>query len=207
MTPRVVPYTASVQSLASMDTIFSSALGIALGIGLAAATGFRIFVPLLIAGIAARFDWISLNDSFAWLESTAALVTLGSAAVFETLAYYIPGVDHALDAIASPAAVVAGIVVSAAAMTNVAPGVMWPLAIIAGGGVAGITKGSTALLRAKSGVATAGLANPVVSTAENIGAAGIAILAIVLPLLCLIVVVVVLFWAIRRITRFVAARR
>jgi hypothetical protein len=38
-----------------MDVSIESLLSIALGLGLAAATGFRIFVPLLIAGLAARF--------------------------------------------------------------------------------------------------------------------------------------------------------
>jgi hypothetical protein len=99
------------------------------------------------------------------------------------------------------------VIASASVMTNVAPGVMWPLAIIAGGGVAALTKGGAALIRAQTGVATAGLGNPAISTAENVGATGIAILAIALPLLCLIVVALVLFWAVRRIVRFAAARR
>lgn len=190
-----------------MDTTFASVLSIALGIGLAAATGFRIFVPLLIAGIAARAEWIPLNDSFLWLQSTPALITLGTAAVFETLAYYIPGVDHILDVVAGPAAVVAGVIASASVMTDISPAAMWPLAIIAGGGAAGLTKGGSALIRAKTGVATAGLGNPVVSTAETAGATVLSIIAILLPLLCLVVVVAVLYWSARRIARFVAARR
>ena len=190
-----------------MDFSFTSLLSIALGLGLAAATGFRIFVPLLIAGIAARADFIPLNDSFAWLVSTPALITLGAAAVFETLAYYIPGVDHVLDLIAGPAAVVAGVIASASVMTDISPAAMWPLAIIAGGGAAGLTKGGSALIRAKTGIATAGLGNPVVSTAETAGATVLSIVAILLPLLALVAVVAVLSWSARRIVRFVAARR
>jgi hypothetical protein len=189
-----------------MDTTFTSLVSIALGVGLAAATGFRIFVPLLLAGIAARAGWIPLNEAFTWLATTPALLTLGTAAVFETLAYYIPGVDHLLDVIAGPAAVVAGIIASASVMTNIAPGVMWPLAIIAGGGIAGLTKGSSALIRAKTGVATAGFGNPVVSTAETAGATILSILAIALPLLCLVLVLAVLYWSVRRIVRFFRAR-
>jgi hypothetical protein len=189
-----------------MDTAFTSMLSVALGVGLAAATGFRIFLPLLLAGIAARAGWIPLNEGFAWLLSTPALMALGTAAVFETLAYYIPGIDHLLDVIAGPAAVVAGVIASASVMTDVAPGLMWPLAIIAGGGVAGITKGGSALIRAKTGIATAGLGNPVVSTAETAGATVLSVLAIALPLLCLLLVAVVLFWSVRRIVRFFAAR-
>jgi hypothetical protein len=190
-----------------MDTSIEPLVGIALGIGLAAATGFRIFIPLLIAGLAARLDVVPLGDSFQWLESTPALLMLGTAAVLETLAYYIPGVDHALDVMAGPATLVAGVVASAAVMADVPPAVMWPVAIIAGGGAAGLTKGSTALLRAKSGVATGGLANPVVSTVETVGATGIAILAIVVPLLCFVAVVALLYWVTRKAGRLLFGRR
>lgn len=184
------------------DFSLATIVSIALGIGLAAATGFRIFVPLLIAGIAARLDFIPLNDGFAWLESTPALITLGTAAVFETLAYYVPGVDHVLDVIAGPAAVVAGVVASASVMTDLSPSLMWPLAIIAGGGAAGITKAGSALLRAQTGVATAGIGNPVVSTAETAGATILSILVLLIPLLSVLLVIAILVWAVRRITRF-----
>ena len=190
-----------------MDFSIGSLVGVALGIGLAAATGFRIFIPLLIAGLAARFDVLPLGESFQWLASTPALLTLGTAAVIETLAYYIPGVDHALDVLAGPATLLAGVVASAAVMTEIPPAVMWPVAVIAGGGAAGLTKGSTALLRAKSGVATGGLANPVVSTVETVGATGIAILAIAVPVLCFVAVVVLLWWVARKAGRLLFGRR
>jgi hypothetical protein len=190
-----------------MDSTLASLVSISLGIGLAAATGFRIFVPLLIAGIAARLDWIPLNDGFAWLESTPALLTLGTAALFETLAYYIPGLDHILDLIAAPAAVVAGVITSASVMTDIPPTIMWPLAIVAGGSVAGLTKTGSALIRAKTGVATAGLGNPVVSTAETAGAMAVSLLALLVPVLCFLLVVAILYWSVRRIGRFIAARR
>ncbi len=184
-----------------MDLSPASFLSIALGVGLAAAAGFRIFVPLLVAGIAARFDVLPLTDGFQWLASTPALLTLGTAAVIEALAYFIPGVDHALDVIAGPAAIGAGVVASASVMSDVPQAVLWPVAIIAGGGIAGLTKGSTALFRAKSGVMTAGLANPVVAAVETVGATGIAILAVAVPLLCLAGIVAFLYWATKKTGR------
>jgi hypothetical protein len=190
-----------------MDFSIESLVGIALGIGLAAATGFRIFIPLLLVGLAARFDMLPLGDGFQWLATTPALLTLGTAAVLETLGYYIPGVDHALDVLAGPATLLAGIVASAAVMTEVPPAILWPVAVIAGGGAAGLTKGSTALLRAKSGVATGGLANPVVSTVETVGATGITILAIAVPVLCFVAVVVLLWWVARKAGRLMFGRR
>jgi hypothetical protein len=189
-----------------MELSFESLLSVALGIGLAAATGFRIFVPLLVAGIAARSGFLPLTDGFNWLSSTPALLMLGTAAVFEVLAYYIPGVDHALDVIASPAAVGAGVVASASVMADIPPAVMWPVAIIAGGGIAGLTKGSTALLRAKSGVMTAGLANPVVATVETVGATGMSVLALLVPLACLAAIVALLYWVTKKTGRLLFGR-
>jgi hypothetical protein len=182
-------------------------LSVALGIGLAAATGFRIFLPLLMAAIAARAGWMPMNESFVWLQSTAVLITLGTAAVFEAVAYLVPGVDHALDVLAAPLTFVAGAIASAAAMVDLPPSVLWPVAVIAGGGIAGLTKGSTAVIRAQTGVATAGLGNPVVSSAETILASVVAALAIALPLVCVIAVAALAVWAVRRLMRWRARRQ
>jgi hypothetical protein len=186
-----------------MDSSLGTLAEIALGVGLAAATGLRAFLPLLVAAVAARAGWIPLSHGFQWLEATPALITLGTATLVEALAYLIPGVDHLLDLLAGPAAVAAGIVVSASVMTDVPPSIMWPVAIIAGGGIAGLAKGSAALVRAKTGIATAGLGNPVVSTAETLGATIISILAIAAPILCLIVVIALVFGAMRKAGRIV----
>lgn len=190
-----------------MNLSFELLLSVALGIGLAAATGFRVFIPLLVAGLAARAGWVPLIDSFAWLQSTPALVALSTAAVLEILAFYIPGVDHLLDVIAGPLAVVAGIIVSASVMVDLPPEVRWPVAVIAGGGIAGLTKATTAVIRAKSAVVTGGLANPVVSTVETAGAATVSILAILAPLLCLACAIAISVWGLRRLRRWREGRR
>jgi hypothetical protein len=171
-----------------------SLVAIAIGIGLAAATGFRVFLPLLIAGAAARWGGLPLASGFQWLSSTSALIALGTASVVEVAAYYIPLVDHALDAVAGPAAVLAGVLASASAMVDVPPGIMWPVAIVGGGGIAGLTKAMSALIRVKSAWVTAGFANPLVSTGETAGAIVTAIAAIVIPLICLLALVVLLIW-------------
>jgi hypothetical protein len=182
-------------------------VSIALGLGLAAASGLRVFLPLLIAGLAAHAGWIGLSDHFGWLNSTPVLFALGTAALFEVLAYYVPGVDHLLDVLAAPAAAIAGILTSAAVMTNVSPQLQWPIAIIAGGGIATFTKAASALTRAKTGIATAGLGNPVVSTAETAGATGLALFAILAPLLCLAIVLVLAAWLTRKLVHFVRRKR
>ena len=184
-----------------MDASLELLLSVALGIGLAAATGFRVFIPLLVAGLAARAGWVPLTDSFAWLQSTPALLVLGTAAAVEILAFYIPGVDHALDVIAGPLTIVAGILVSASVMVDMPPQLRWPIAVIAGGGIAGITKATAALIRAKTAAVTGGLGNPVVSTAETAGAATVSIIAVIAPLLCLAIAVGIVVWATRRLRR------
>lgn len=182
-----------------MPLSVESVIAIAIGIGLAAASGLRAFLPLLVAGAAARLDALPLSEGFQWLASTEALVALATASLLEVAAYAIPGLDHLLDLIAAPAAFAAGVVASAAVMIDLPPSIVWPVAVIAGGGAATMTKATTAVVRAKSGLVTGGLANPVVSTTETAGAAVIAVLAIVIPLLCVALVVFALIAVGRRL--------
>jgi uncharacterized protein DUF4126 len=181
------------------------ALSIGLGIGLAAATGFRLFLPLLILSVAAYTGHANLNEGFAWLGTPAAIIMLGTAAIAEIAAFYIPGVDNLLDTVATPAAVVAGTIISAAVMTDVPPMLKWTAAVIAGGGIAGITQGLTAVLRAKSTVFTGGLGNSVVATTELGTASLISLLALAAPFAAL-ALVVLFFWVAFRLLRGSARR-
>ena len=179
------------------------AMSVALGIGLAAATGFRLFLPLLVLSVTAYTGHVNLNESFAWLATPAAVIMLGTAAIVEIAAFYIPGVDNLLDTVATPGAVVAGTIASAAVMTDLPPMLKWTAAIIAGGGVAGITQGLTAILRAKSTVFTGGLGNSTVATAVLGSATLISILALAAPLAAL-ALVVLFFWLAFRLIRGLA---
>ena len=174
---------------------FNFALPMALGIGLA--TGFRVFLPLLIMSIAANAGYLPLSDGFSWLSTSGALIMLVVAALVEIIAYYIPGVDNLLDSLATPGAIVAGIAVSAAVMTDMPPMVKWTLAIIAGGGTAALTQGATAVIRAHSSIFTAGLGNPVVATVEFLGALLVSLLALLAPFIALTFVVVLFLLTIR----------
>ena len=182
-------------------------LSIAVGLGLAAASGFRVFLPLLAAGVASRLGYLPLAGGFDWLATTPALVALGVATVLEVLAYYIPWLDNALDTIATPAAIAAGVLASMAVLIDVPPGLRWAIGIIGGGSAAGLIQGITALLRLKSSALTGGLANPVIATIELFGAGTVALLAIVLPLLALTVIVVLLALAFRATGRLLFGRR
>ena len=180
---------------------------IAAGIALAAACGFRVFLPLMATSIAARAGYIDPSSGFEWLDSNVALALFGAASVAEIAGYYIPWFDHALDTIASPAAVIAGTVAAAAAFGDVHPAMKWSAALIAGGGAAAAVQGGTVATRAVSGGTTGGLGNPVVATFELIASVVMSILAIVVPILALILTIVILFFVFRIARRFFRTRR
>lgn len=179
----------------------------AVGLGLAAACGFRVFVPLLIASLAAHYGHLPLAGGFEWLATLPALIALGTATTLEVGAYYVPWLDHALDLVATPAAVLAGMLAAASVVTDLPPLLKWSTVIIGGGGAAGLIQGASVLLRLKSGALTGGLANPLVSTLELAGAGATAVLAILLPLLCLVLVGVLLLTVFRATGRLLFGRR
>ena len=176
-------------------------VSVALGVGLAAAVGFRVFLPFLVMGGAAYTGHLTLSDGLQWLATPTALAMLSVAAIAEILAYYIPGVDNLLDAIATPTALVAGTIAAAAVMTDLPPIVKWTTAVIAGGGAAGVTQSVTSLLRAKSTVFTGGLGNAAVSTSEAGGALLVSLLALLAPLAALALVVAFCWVGIRFMRR------
>lgn len=185
----------------NLETILS----VFVGLGLAAAAGFRVFVPLLVVSIAARLG-LPLATEFAWLASTPALIAFSIATVVEVVAYYVPFVDNFLDAITSPLAVVAGTVLTAAVLTDVDPLFKWTMAIIAGGGMAGMVQAKTVMTRGLSSVATAGIANPIISTLELGAAITAATVSVLMPLLALVFLLAIVLWMLRGRRLKIAAR-
>jgi hypothetical protein len=166
-------------------------LSLFIGLGLAAACGFRVFVPLLIMSLASRAEvgHLTLGPHFTWIGSTPALLAFSVATVLEIAGYYIPWVDNLLDTVATPTAIVAGILVTASAMTtDVSPFLKWTLAVLAGGGTTAVFQGITATARHISSFTTGGLGNPVLATAEAGGSALLAVLAITLPVVAFLCV-------------------
>ncbi|NLP11232.1 DUF4126 domain-containing protein [bacterium] len=174
---------------------------VALGIGLSASTGFRVFVPLLIAGIAARFGVLPMNESFAWLSSNAGLGSLGVATVVEIAAYYIPFVDNLLDHISTPLSIGAGTLISASVLPIDNEMVKWLSSFILGGGSAALVQGATAALRLGSSGTTGGAANFLLASGENIAAIVTPILSIILPIVMALLILLTFWIALRLITR------
>ena len=171
------------------------------GLGLSAACGFRVFVPLLVVNIASHTGHLHLSRGFEWMGSEAALIAFATATVLEIAAYYIPWVDNLLDAVASPAAVIAGTLVTASLATDLSPFLKWTLAVIAGGGVAGLIQGTTVVTRGASSAGTGGLANPIVATAELGGSLITSLLSLIAPVLVVLMIGVLLFLAGSRLFR------
>lgn len=163
---------------------------IALGIGLSASTGFRVFLPMLVASIAAYFDVLPLNESFEWLGSLPALITFGVAAIVEIVGYYVPFVDNLLDTIATPMAVVAGTLLMTSVLPIDSSLTRWVTGFIVGGGVSAVVQSGSVFSRVLSSQTTAGAGNSVVSTGENVGAVGLSVGALFLPILIAIIVIV-----------------
>jgi len=172
-------------------------IGAALGLGLAAAVGFRVFVPFLLVSIAARSGQVHLAGGFEWLGSDIALAMFGIAALLEIAAYFVPFFDNLLDTVAGPAAVIAGVVLMASTLIDMEPWLRWVIAIVAGGGTAGLLHGATSTLRLGSTATTGGLGNPAFATMETGASTALTILALMLPLVALALVIFLIVRTVR----------
>lgn len=185
-------------------------IGGIVGIGLAAAAGFRLFVPLLGLSLAYTFGLLEPSSSFRWLDSWVAVTALGVATVVEIGAFYVPWLDHLLDVAVAPLSVVAGTLLMASSIGDSSPALQWGLSIVAGGGVAAAVQAGTTATRGVSGVTTGGLANPLVSTLELLASIAMTLLSLLVPVLALalfILFAVLLYraWSKRKHRRMQAA--
>ena len=174
-------------------------IGVLVGIGLSAASGLRVFIPLLGLSVAGFYDVVPLGDSFAWLASWQAMLAFGVASILEVGAYYVPWLDHAMDALLAPAAAIAGTLMTASTLGDASPLLKWSFALIAGGGVSSLVHFGSSALRAAVSLPTGGLANPLVSSGEGLGAIVLTILALFLAPLAFVVVLWMLFRIVRRL--------
>jgi hypothetical protein len=156
--------------------------------------------------IASLSGHLPLSPGFAWIGTYPALITFGTATILEVAAYFVPVLDHALDTITTPAAVVAGTIATASVVTDLSPFLRWTLALIAGGGIAGIVQGSTVLLRAKSSAFTGGIGNPVVSTGELLAAIVTALLALIIPFICFSLIAILIVFVLKKFGRLLFSK-
>ena len=174
---------------------------VSVGIGLSAACGFRIFLPPAMMSLAANLDWMELDGQFAMLDSWGAFAVLSAAVAFEIGGYFIPWIDNLLDIVATPAAALAGVFVSASMLGDFDPMLQWAVALIAGGGAAGTVQIGTVATRAASTGATGGLANPLISIVEAVAAVVLTILALLSPIIVLVALVALFYFGFRAISK------
>ena len=168
-----------------------------MGISLAAASGFRVFLPPFLLSLAARFNVVWFLDidligtQFEFFTSTLSIVVLGIATVAEFAAFYAPWVDSVLDTIATPASIVAGVAMTAIVLEGNEPIIQWTIAIVAGGGVAATIQSATVAIRGLSSTFTFGLGNSAVATGENVASVALTLIAILIPFLSALFVLLI----------------
>lgn len=180
---------------------------IAIGIGLSASCGFRVFVPLLVAGIAAKMGIFSVQEGFQWLSGWPALITFGTASIVEILAYYIPFVDNLLDTITTPLAVGAGSLLLTSVLPVDSDLLKWFTGVLVGGGTAATIQGGSVLTRLASTKLTAGTGNAVVATGEHAAAIGSSILSVFIPFLIAAIVIILVGFILFKFREKIFTRR
>ena len=178
------------------------AASLSLGLGLAAACGFRVFIPPLMMGVASRAGYYGLEGSYTWVSEDWAIAVFALATLLELWAYYVPWIDNLLDVVATPSAILAGIFVTSASLEGMDSSLQWFLAIIAGGGVAGTIQLGTVATRVISTTTTGGLANPIVSTLEAIAC----VVCVILSLFLAVIIPIVIIFLVWKATTYILKR-
>jgi len=177
-----------------------------LGLGVAMATGFRAFMPMLLVALANKFQLagLSFSEDFAWLSSNTVLIALSVAAVIEFIADKIPIVDNFLDKAGLVVRPIMGTIAGMAVFSSADPAIPALIAIVTlpGAEAVQVVKGST---RAVSTATSLGAMNPFISLFEDLAAAAAVVLSLLLPVLVPIFLAVFFYMA-WRIYKFVRRR-
>jgi len=187
------------------------------GTGLAAAAGLNAYVPLLALGLGGRFlDFVQLPAGWTWLENEWVLGVLGVLLVIEFVADKIPAVDTVNDWIQTlirPAS--GGIVFGGGALTETATVTdpaeffqsnAWVPAVTGVLIALGVHVVKAAVRPALNAV-TFGMAAPVMSFAEDLGAVGLSLLALLVPILVVLALAGIVVAAVLLVRRARRARR
>jgi uncharacterized membrane protein len=165
------------------------------GAGLAAAAGLNAYIPLLVMGLAARFDWIGLPSGWTWLSNEWVLVIIGLLLVVEVVADKVPAVDSVNDWIQTVVRPASGGIVFAGGIGTETVAVDDPGSFFSTGAWVPIVIGIVLALvvhlakmavRPIANLGTAGVAAPVLSTAEDGASLLMVVFAHVAPILVLI---------------------
>ncbi|WP_067536664.1 DUF4126 domain-containing protein [Nocardia crassostreae] len=177
--------------------------------GLSGAAGLNAWLPLLVVGIADRVGWIDLGSSYGWLSSTPALIVIGVVFVLDLVGDKIPALDSVLHGIGTLVAPASGAILFAAE-TSLSAQLPPAVAAVLGAITAGSVHAGRAVVRPFVTGTTAGVGNPVVSTAEDGTSLVLTVLALAVPVLAFVVIFILLIglgWLAFRALRWMRARR
>jgi hypothetical protein len=170
------------------------------GITLAAPAGVNAYIPLLAVALAERFGWITLREPFDLLGSWWFIALVAVLLLVELVADKVPAVDHVNDVVQTFVRPAAGglVAVASSGGGRIEPWLLLIAGVLIAGGVHAVKASARPVINA----ATGGVGAPVVSTAEDIGAAGVTVMAFVLPVLTFLVVVAMIGLAVWAIVRW-----
>lgn len=173
------------------------------GFGLATAAGLNAYIPLLALGLLSRFtELVSLPAGWAWLENGWVMLIVGVLLAVEIVADKIPALDSVNDAIQTFVRPTAGGIVFGSGTAAQTAAVTDPGAFASSGQWIGVVIGVvTALIvsltksavRPIANIGSAGMAAPVLSTAEDVTSVGLVFVSLLLPLLVLVALAAVAF--------------
>lgn len=174
--------------------------------GLSSSAGLNAYLPLLVVALAARYtDLITLQGPWTALESPWTIGVLVVLLIVEFFADKVPAINHANDAIQTLIRPTAGAILFAAStdvVSNVHPVVAIVLGLLTAGAV---HVAKSAVVRPAVTATTGGVANPVVSMAEDLIALVLSVVAVVLPVLISAIIILLtallLWWLWRRSAR------
>jgi hypothetical protein len=182
-------------------------LAVLLGLGLAASTGLKTFLPLLMLAVAGRFHLagVTLNQNLAWVGSDVALAVLTLATVVEIAGDKVPVIDHGLDALGTFIRPVAGWLAAASVLGHADPTTAAVVGLILGTPTALGIHAAKSATRVTSTATTMGVANPFLSLVEDVTAFLLALVSFLVPVL-VPVALGLLIWLFVRLARTVRRR-
>jgi hypothetical protein len=176
-------------------------------LGLSVSSGLNAYVPLLLVGLLGRFtDAVPLPAAWAWLSDPWVLGVLVALLVVEVVADKIPAVDTVNDVLQTVVRPTSGGIVVGAAGWGGEATVTDPQGFLRDGGWVPLVTGALVALavhlakasvRAVANTATAGLAAPVLSTAEDVVAVALTLAAILVPVVAVVLLLLLAWWFVR----------
>lgn len=182
--------------LAAMD--LTTLLG---AFGLSGAAGLNAYIPLLVAGGAARAGYLQLSAPFDLLSHDWVLGTLAVLLVLEMVVDKVPGADHANDVVQSFVRPASGALLFAAG-SGAVQGIPQVVGLCLGLVSAFSVHATKAVARPVVTTTTFGLGTPVISLLEDVAALATALLAVFVPVLLVFIALacaVMAVWLFRRL--------